>query len=56
MRTLLLARTVLAVIGVAVWGWGYRTDDAQIRLAGIVILAVTLLLRFVPKRWLGDSE
>jgi hypothetical protein len=54
MRTLLIVRTVLALIGVAVWGWGYRTDDPQVRLAGMAILLVTLLLRFVPKRWVGE--
>jgi hypothetical protein len=55
MRTLLIVRTVLALVGVAIWGWGYRTDDPRIRLAGMAILLVTLLLRFVPKRWLGDD-
>jgi hypothetical protein len=54
MRRLLMARTALALLGVGVWGWGYRTDDPQIRLAGMAILLVTLLLRFVPKRWLGE--
>jgi hypothetical protein len=54
MRTLLLIRTALALIGVAVWGWGYRIDDAQIRLIGIIILVVTLLLRFAPGRWRGE--
>jgi hypothetical protein len=56
MKRLLLVRTALGLIGVAVWGWGYRTDDAQIRLVGIIILAVTLLLRFVPKRWVETAE
>ena len=56
MRALLIVRTVLALIGVAVWGWGYRSDDPQIRLVGMAILLVTLLLRFVPKRWLGNDE
>jgi hypothetical protein len=56
MRRLVLARTVLALIGVAVWGYGYRADLADIRLAAIGILAVALLLRFVPKRWLGEDE
>jgi hypothetical protein len=56
MKTLLWGRTALALIGVAVWGWGYRTDDPQVRLAGMAILLVTLLLRFVPKRWLGEDE
>jgi hypothetical protein len=48
-KRLLWARTVLAVLGVAVWGYGYRVDDANVRLAAIGILAVALLLRFVPK-------
>ena len=56
MTTFLWIRTALALIGVAVWGWGYRTDDPQVRLAGMAILLVTLLLRFVPKRWLGEDS
>jgi hypothetical protein len=55
-RQLLLARTVLAGIGVVVWGYGYRVDDANVRLAAIAILAVSLLLRFVPKRWFGGDD
>jgi hypothetical protein len=55
-RQLLLARAALAVIGVVVWGYGYRIDDPNVRLAAIVILAVALLLRFVPKRWVGGKE
>ena len=49
-KRLLLARTVLLVAGVVVWGYGYRVDDANVRLAAIGILAVALLLRFVPTR------
>jgi hypothetical protein len=56
MRRLILARTVLAAIGVLVWGYGYRVDDPNVRLAGIAILAVSLLLRWVPARWLGNGE
>lgn len=56
MRRLLRARAVLAIAGVIVWGYGYRVDDANVRLAAIGILAVSLLLRFVPKRWLGDDQ
>jgi hypothetical protein len=55
MTRLLLARTVLAIIGVVIWFYGYRANDANIRLAGIIVLAVSLLLRFVPKRWFGDD-
>lgn len=56
MTRLLLARTVLAGLGVIAWGYGYRVDDARVRLAGIAILAVSLLLRFVPGRWVGDAQ
>jgi hypothetical protein len=56
MRRLLLARTVLGAIGVAVWAIGYRTDDASIRLASIGILAVALLLRFVPARYVESDQ
>jgi hypothetical protein len=55
MRRLLLGRTILAGIGVVAWGYGYRVDDANVRLAGILILAAALLLRYLPKRWLGDD-
>lgn len=52
----LIARLVLAAIGVVVWGYGYRYDLANIRLAAIGILAVALVLRFVPGRYFGDPE
>lgn len=49
-KRLLLARTVLLVAGVVVWGYGYRVDDPNVRLAAIGILAAALVLRFVPTR------
>jgi hypothetical protein len=55
-RQLILLRIILGAIGVAVWGYGYRVDEANIRLAGMAILVVTLLLRWVPKSWLGGDE
>ncbi len=55
-KRFLLARTLLAAVGVVVWGYGYRVDDPQVRLAAIGILAVALLLRFVPKRWVGRED
>lgn len=56
MKHLLLARTILGIVGVVLWGYGARVDDPNIRLAAIGILAVVLLLRFVPRRWLGDED
>ena len=55
MNRILLARIVLAAIGIVVWGYGQRADLPQTRLAGIGILAVALILRFTPKRWSGDD-
>ena len=55
-KRLLLARTVLLVAGVVVWGYGYRADDATVRLAAIGLLAVALLLRLVPRRWLDRDK
>jgi hypothetical protein len=55
MKRLLVGRTVLGAIGVAVWGYGYRYDQPRTRLAAIAILAVALLMRFVPARWFGDE-
>ncbi|MEO5818739.1 MAG: hypothetical protein ABIT20_25950 [Gemmatimonadaceae bacterium] len=56
MTRVLITRIVVTLIGIAVWGYGQRTGQPQVRVAGIVILAVALLLRFVPKRWFGATE
>ena len=56
LRQLLMLRIILGAIGVAIWGYGYRTDDASIRVAGMAILVVVLLMRWIPKRWLGDQD
>ena len=49
-------RLAIALIGVMVWGYGTRVDDSRLRWIGIALLAVTLVLRFMPKRWLGEAE
>lgn len=56
LRQLLMLRIILGAIGVAIWGYGYRIDDPNIRLAGMAVLVVVLLMRWIPKRWLGDDE
>ena len=55
MTRLLTARIVLTLIGVVVWGYGQRIDNAETRFAGIAVLAVALLLRFAPKRWFAGD-
>ena len=56
LRQLLMLRIILGALGVAIWGYGYRTDEPNIRLAGMTVLVVVLLMRWVPKSWLGDDE
>jgi len=56
LRQLTMLRIILGAIGVAIWGYGYRTDDANVRLAGMAVLVVVLLMRWIPKRWLSDGE
>lgn len=48
MKRLALVKLVLAAIGIVVWGYGARADDAAFRLAGMIILAIAVLLRFLP--------
>jgi hypothetical protein len=55
MMRVLYARLLLAGIGVAVWGYGYSTSQPRAMLAGMGILAVVLLMRFIPKHWFDDS-
>jgi hypothetical protein len=54
MTRLLVARLALTVIGVAIWGYGNATDQMRFMYAGMGVIAIALLLRFVPKRWLDD--
>jgi hypothetical protein len=56
MTRILAARLFLAVVGVAVWGYGQRADLDRMRLAGMAILLVVLLMRFVPRRLLGATD
>jgi hypothetical protein len=43
-------RLAIAITGVAVWGYGYASDNGGVRMAGIIILAISLLLRFLRRR------
>ena len=56
MNRLLRIRLGVALVGAAVWGTSVRLDDARGRLVGMVIMAVALLLRFVPKRFHGPED
>jgi hypothetical protein len=54
MTRLLIARMVLTGIGIVVWGYGNATSQPRFMYAGMGVLAVALLLRFVPKRWFDE--
>jgi len=55
MRRVLIARLLLTGIGVAVWGYGNATGQPNLMYAGMGILAVVLLMRFLPKHWFDDA-
>lgn len=51
MSWLLKARIAVAVMGIVVWAYAVKVEDPRLRLTGIVLLAVSLLLRwFGPRR------
>ena len=56
MTRLLIARLVLIGIGVLVWGYGNATSQPRFMYAGMGILIVALLLRFVPKHWFDETK
>jgi hypothetical protein len=55
MTRLLVARLVLTGIGIAVWGYGNATAQPRVMYAGMGILLIVLLLRFVPRRWFDGT-
>ena len=50
MNTLVRMKLGLFVMGLILWTWGYRSDDSYFRIAGIVVLLIAFLLRFVGRR------
>ena len=48
MSRVMQARVAFAVIGIAIWGYALASDNARLRLVGIALLALSLVLRFVP--------
>ena len=55
MTRYLVARVVVTLAGVIVWGYGQHYDLPRVRMGGIVILGIALALRFAPKRWFDDE-
>ncbi|MGH7667922.1 MAG: hypothetical protein ACRENQ_00385 [Gemmatimonadaceae bacterium] len=49
MSRVALIKVVLAAAGIVVWGYGTRTDNAHLRLAGMIVLVVAVALRLLPR-------
>ena len=43
-------RLGIAAVGVGVWLIGYASDNAGVRMAAMIILAIALVLRFLKRR------
>ena len=55
MSWLLKARIAIAAMGIVTWAYALRVDDARLRLAGIVMLSISLALRFLGRRRQPDQ-
>ena len=56
MTRLLIARVVLTLIGIAVWGDGNATNQPRVMYAGMGVLAIALVMRFLPRRWFDETR
>lgn len=56
MTRYLTLKVALAVIGVALFGYGMASDNATVRWMGIGFLAASVLTRFLPKGVRGDNS
>lgn len=50
------AQLALLAIGVIVWGYGQRTDDARLRWIGIAFFAVAAAMRLLKRRAKSDDD
>ncbi len=55
MNSFVRLKLALVAIGLIIWAWGYRADDSFLRMAGIVVLLIAFLLRFVGRRPRGRA-
>ena len=55
MTRYILARMIVTLLGVGIWGYGQRVDLPQVRMGGIVVIALALLMRFAPRRRFDDG-
>lgn len=48
MTRLALIKLTVAAGGLMIWGYGARIDDERMRLAGMIVIGVAVLLRWLP--------
>jgi hypothetical protein len=51
---LLYGRLAIALIGIVIWGYALKYDDAPLRVVGMVLIALSLLMRFL-RRFIRDE-
>lgn len=56
MKRKLMARLFLTAVGTAVWFYGFATESSATRAAGIAILAISLIVRFIPARYIDPDD
>jgi Flp pilus assembly protein TadB len=49
MDRLTAVRMVVIALGIIVWGYGVKVDDANLRVIGMGLLAAALVLRWVRR-------
>ena len=49
-------KVAVAVLGITIWAYGFRQDDAVIRWVGIAVIACAALMRFYRPRSRGPGD
>ena len=56
MSNYLRIKIALAASGILLLLWGLRIDDERVRWSAMALLAASVLMRFVPKRFRGGNS
>ena len=56
MSNYLRIKIALATAGILLLLWGLRIDDERVRWFAMGLLAVSVLMRLIPKRFRGDAS
>jgi uncharacterized membrane protein YhhN len=48
-KTLDIVKAALVLVAIAIWAYGYRTGSNHLVVAGLVLVLIAFLLRWVPK-------